>query len=144
MTRFFLLILVLCLFWAASAWAAAPVDIENQQAVLRVLDKTNARVSEITLEVGKPFLYEKLTLLARACRTAAPDEEPEAAVFLEVTEAAAESAVDHAKPALFTGWMFASSPSLSALEHPVYDLWLKECKNPVTNSVSDGSSPKAN
>ena len=69
-----------------------------------------------------------LRLTARACLTTPPTEPPESAVFLEIQRRRPR----HARPRpQFTGWMFASSPSLSALEHPVYDVWLIECAEPL-------------
>lgn len=107
-------------------------------AVLRMLDKGTARVQQTDVPVGKPVYFGTLQILVRACQQTPPEEMPEAAAFLEISEL---------KPGeqgamLFHGWMFASNPSLSALEHPIYDVWVTDCKNSSTSaSRPDVSSP---
>ena len=116
-------------------------------AVLRGLDKITARAETLRLPMGEPVTYGTLRLTARACLTTPPTETPESAVFLEIEEVEPGRA---AEPR-FTGWMFASSPSLSALEHPVYDVWLVECAEPLEPEPLpppplpplDGSEPPA-
>ena len=96
-------------------------------AVLQALDKITARTTTLRLPMGEEVAYGTLRLTARACLTTPPTEPPESAVFLEIK--VADPGTEIERP--FTGWMFASSPSLSALEHPVYDVWLIECAEPL-------------
>lgn len=96
-------------------------------AVLQALDKITARTTELRLPIGEEVAFGTLRLTARACLTTPPTEPPESAVFLEIAVADPEGG---RKPA-FTGWMFASSPSLSALEHPVYEVWPIACAEPL-------------
>nr|WP_158048011.1 DUF2155 domain-containing protein [Skermanella pratensis] len=99
--------------------------MENMpHAVLQGLDKVTARVVTIEVPVGQPVEFGSLRITAQTCRKASPVEPPESAAFLEVVE----ERPDEATEALFSGWMFASSPALSALEHPVYDVWVIDCK----------------
>ena len=93
-------------------------------AVLQGLDKVTARISTILAPVDKPVRFGSLEITARYCRSRPPEEPPETTVFLEIRDIKPD--VPPAK--LFTGWMFASSPALSALEHPVYDVWVIDCK----------------
>jgi|tagenome__1003787_1003787.scaffolds.fasta_scaffold20457261_2 hypothetical protein len=93
-------------------------------AVLQGLDKVTARVVTLDVPVGNTVAFGSLRITARTCRKASPVEPPESAAFLEVQEARPDEATE----ALFSGWMFASSPALSALEHPVYDVWVIDCK----------------
>jgi hypothetical protein len=93
-------------------------------AVLQALDKVTGRVRVIEAPLGAPVRFEALEITARACRKRPPEETPETAAFLEI---------DDARPGqptrrVFTGWMFASSPAVSALEHPVYDVWVIDCR----------------
>ena len=68
----------------------------------------------------------------RACDKRPPEETPESASFLEIYEQReGQSPVQ-----IFAGWMFASSPGLNALEHPVYDVWVLDCKNKLENPVN--------
>lgn len=101
--------------------AAAPKDLV---AVLRGVDKISARVTDIQAPLNKPLRYGSLEILARTCTKRPPEETPEVTAFLEIADVKA----DGSKAPLFSGWMFASSPALSALEHPVYDVWVIDCK----------------
>ena len=109
------------LIWGARPAAAIPMDT----VLLQGLDKITARVSTIKVPVGQTVTFGALQITARACDKHPPEETPEAAAFLEVVEVKPDE-----KPVLrFSGWMFASSPALSALEHPVYDLVVLDCLN---------------
>lgn len=121
------LALVLALL-AASGVARADGPVRpHLVAMLQGLDKITARTTALRLPMGEEVAYGTLRITARACLTTPPTEPPESAVFLEikVADPGAETRVP------FTGWMFASSPSLSALEHPVYDVWLVRCDEPL-------------
>jgi hypothetical protein len=110
----------------SSPAAAIPMDT----VLLQGLDKITARVSEIKVPVGGSVTFGALQITARACDKHPPEEAPEAAAFLEVVEVKPDE-----KPVQrFSGWMFASSPALSAMEHPVYDLIVLDCVN------ADGST----
>jgi hypothetical protein len=117
---------VLTLLSTGAAIADSPVR-PHLVAVLQGLDKITARTATLRLPMGEPVTYGTLRLTARACLTTPPTEPPESAVFLEIQEVDPGAATESP----FTGWMFASSPSLSALEHPVYDVWLIECAEPL-------------
>jgi len=109
----------------ALAWATPAAAIPMDTVLLQGLDKITARVSQIKVPVGGTVTFGALQITARACDKHPPEETPEAAAFLEVLEVRPDE-----KPVLrFSGWMFASSPALSALEHPVYDLIVLDCVN---------------
>ncbi len=93
-------------------------------AILQGLDKTTARVSTIEAPLDQPARFGTLQIVARACHKKPPTETPESAAFLEIVDIRPDS------PAIpvFTGWMFASSPAVSAMEHPVYDVWVVDCR----------------
>lgn len=104
-------------------------------AVLRTLDKVTARIATTTVGVGESFVLGTLDVTVRACDKRPPEETPESAAFLEIVERQPnEPAVSR-----FGGWMFASSPALNALEHPVYDVWVIDCVNEQTTEA--GTSP---
>lgn len=96
-------------------------------AVLQALDKITARTSQLRLPIGEEVAFGTLRITARACLTTPPTEPPESAVFLEIAVVEPE----RERKVAFTGWMFASSPSLSALEHPVYEVWPIACAEPL-------------
>jgi len=97
-------------------------------AVLRTLDKVTARVATIEVPVGEATTVGSLAITVRACDKRPPEETPESAAFLEIVE----NRPNEAPQPRFTGWMFASSPALNALEHPVYDVWVIDCVNEAT------------
>jgi hypothetical protein len=99
---------------------AVPGDI----AVLQGLDKITARISTFEAPLNEPVRFGSLEIIARACDKKPPEETPESTAFLEIVDVRPDSpAVE-----VFTGWMFASSPAISAVEHPVYDVWVVDCK----------------
>ena len=125
---FFLFVLAVAL--------ARPVAAEPYQTVvLQGLDKVTARVSTFEVPLGEMVRFGTLDIMARACDKRPPEEPPESAAFLDVWEVRpGEAAVS-----VFRGWMFASSPALSALEHAVYDVWAVDCKNKLAQP--DPSQP---
>lgn len=124
------LVAVAC-FGAAPAWTI-PAD----NVVLRAMDKITARVSTITVPVGDTVAFGSLQITARACDKRPPEETPEASAYLDVIE---EKPGESPQPR-FNGWMFASSPALSALEHPVYDIWVLDCSDNAA-ATQDQSAP---
>jgi hypothetical protein len=117
---------ILCLL-SVSAGAVVPT-IEKPVAVLRALDKITARVQELNVPLNQTLSFGTLSILVRTCRVTQPEEQPEAAAYIEVSEIKpGEKSAD-----IFHGWMFASSPALSAMEHPVYDIWVTGCKDSAT------------
>jgi hypothetical protein len=105
--------------------AVAAETISEPVALLQGLDKITARVSKFEAAVGAPVHFGTLSIRVRDCEKNPPEEAPESAAFLEIDEMRPG---DDTARRLFSGWMFASSPALSALEHPVYDVNLLDCK----------------
>jgi len=102
--------------------------------VLRGLDKITAHISTFDAPIGQTVKFGALQITARSCDKRPPEEPPESAAFLEIVEARA----GEAPQPLFSGWMFASSPAVSALENPIYDLWVLDCKNEANASGATG------
>ncbi len=132
--------LLFAAFVAASfaALASAPAAADPfEVAVLGTMDKVTARVSTIEAPVGRVVRFGTLEIIARTCDKRPPEETPESAAFLDIWEVRpGEAAVS-----LFRGWMFRSSPALSAMEHPVYDVWVVDCRN--TGASAESRSPSA-
>ncbi len=116
--------------------ASIPGDI----VLLRGLDRITARVTDMEIALGETRRFGRLAILPRICYTRPPEEPPETSAFLEITEL--RPGESQPTP-LFTGWMFASSPALSAMEHAVYDVWVIACKTaePEAPSEKDEKSP---
>lgn len=114
---------------ASPALPAAPpqisgADLSFDTAVLQGLDKVTARVVTVEAPVGAPVHVGALEIIVRACKKRRPEDQPESAAFLDIWELRK----DQPAAALFRGWMFASSPALSAMEHPVFDIWVLDCR----------------
>ena len=110
---------------------AVAETIAEPVALLQGLDKITARVSKFDAPVDSAVRFGTLSIRVRDCEKSPPEETPESAAFLEIDELRP----GEARVRLFSGWMFASSPALSALEHPVYDVNLLDCRKP------SGSAP---
>ena len=122
---------------AALIAAAAPAQaIQMNEAVLQGLDKITARISTIKVGVGETVNFGSLQITVSACDKHPPEETPESAAFIQVVEQKpGEQPVTR-----FSGWMFASSPALSAMEHPVYDLWVLDCDTKEGTAPQEGGS----
>jgi hypothetical protein len=126
---------------SATAHAQGPV-LEYRVAVLQGLDKVTARVSTVRAPLEQPTQFGTLEVVAHACRETPPTEPPESAAFLEIRELPPASDLDGAPVDLFSGWMFASSPAVSALEHPVYDIWVIDCAEPIAPTEGSQGVPE--
>ena len=111
----------------AGALPAHASKIPNSFAVFAALDKVTGRVSPLELKMGQTVTFGALRVTARACYTSPPTEAPETAAFIEVDELL----LDGTAKRIFTGWTFAESPGLHAVEHPTFDVWLTTCKMPA-------------
>jgi hypothetical protein len=98
--------------------------IEGNTVVLQGLDKVTARVWTFDAPVDATVRFGTLEIRPRFCNRTPPEEPPEVKAFVEILEARD----GETRNTLFSGWMFASSPALNALEHPVYDVWVLGCK----------------
>lgn len=115
--------------------AATAVAPAAMVAVLQGLDKTTARVSTVEAPLGRAIRFGTLVITARACVKQPPEEPPDTVAFLEIDEARPEGAQSTDVQHVFSGWMFAQSPSLSTLEHPVYDVTVLDCKTETGSSA---------
>lgn len=109
--------------------------IPNNQAVLSGLDKITGRIISFDVAIGETVQFGALQVTPRVCYTRPPTETPSTDSFLEVDEITLQGEIKR----LFTGWMFAASPGLHAIEHPIYDIWLADCKGPQTPAVADAT-----
>jgi hypothetical protein len=115
----------LCLGVAVLAAAPAGADkIKNPTAVFSGLDKITGRIVTFEVAVDETVQFGALQLTPRVCYSRPPTEPAKTTAFLEVDEVT----LDNKYRRIFTGWMFASSPGLHAIEHPIYDVWLLDCK----------------
>ncbi|MBI1264685.1 MAG: DUF2155 domain-containing protein [Alphaproteobacteria bacterium] len=99
-------------------------------AVLRGLDKVTARTRDFEAPVGEAVQFGALSITVQYCRKRPPEEPPEVFAFLQVNDRRTDGfGEEDDGEQIFSGWMFASSPGLNALEHPVYDVWVIDCRS---------------
>lgn len=151
--------------FAASLFAASPAAAQStvepddfvprQVAVLGALDKITARERELTIPVGTSDRFYGLVVMVRTCQQTTVSTTPQNAAFLQITDESSYGQAGAAKasaqgegegeeapadaetpPHLFSGWMFSASPSLSGMEHPVYDIVLKGCHAQAPQTAS--------
>ena len=114
--------------------------IANKNALFSGLDKITGRVINFDSAIGETVQFGALQVTVRACYTRPPTETANTDAFVEVDEVTLQGEVRR----IFTGWMFAASPGLHGVEHPIYDVWLTDCKSPVqTAAVPDPTPPPA-
>ena len=124
----------LALLMPLPAFAEGRQMEDTPTVVLRTVDKLSARTHTFDIPVDKTVKFgNSLFIKVRACRRASPLDKPESAAFLQVWE---RKPSEDSSNWIFSGWMFASNPSLSAMDHPVYDVWVIECKNASTSAKS--------
>ena len=124
------------LCWLAAPWfiTASNAIAQTQQTspnwqagtgvVLQTLDKITARIESLELVVDQPARFGTLDITLRHCAYRPPEEPPEHAAFLEIRDL---GYVNADPEIVFSGWMFASSPAVSGLEHAVYDVSVTAC-----------------
>ena len=106
--------------------------IEGETARLQALDKITARISTLKVPIDTPILFGTLSVTVRRCAYHPPEEPPEDVAFLQIVDNGYDSTASPRE--VFGGWMFSSSPAVSAMEHPVYDITLLSCKPDALDS----------
>lgn len=111
--------------------------IKNPTAVFSGLDKITGRIVTFEVAVDETVQFGSLQLTPRVCYSRPETEAPKTTSYIEVGEVDAANQLTD----VFDGWVFASSPGLSAIDHPVYDIWLTQCKGGTEIIKSDDEEP---
>ncbi|UCI33712.1 DUF2155 domain-containing protein [Mesorhizobium sp. B4-1-4] len=133
--------------FAASAAPAAPAPappagsdrITNPVAEFAGIDKITGRIITFDVYINETVQFGALQVTPRVCYSRPQNEEPKTDSFVEVDEITLDRKIRR----IFTGWMFAESPGLNAVEHAVYDVWLKECKQKSDVPAPDATKADA-
>jgi hypothetical protein len=110
-----------------------PQRIANPTAVFSGLDKITGRITSFDVAINETVQFGALQVTPRVCYSRPPTETPQTDSFVEVDEVTLQGAIKR----IFTGWMFAASPGLHAVEHPIYDVWLTDCKGGKNPAVAE-------
>jgi hypothetical protein len=105
--------------------------ITNPTAVFAGLDKITGRTISFDVAINETVQFGALQVTPRVCYTRPPTETPNTDVFAEVEEVTLQGEIRR----IFAGWMFAASPGLHGVEHPIYDVWLTDCKGGAQTAV---------
>jgi hypothetical protein len=117
-------------FAALILFSAAVSPAYAQRAVIRGLDKITGHARDYTLSIGRPARIGTLEVVARACYKSNPEETPEVRIFVDVFDhPPAREGEESERRDVFHGWLYASSPSISAVDHPTYDIWAIDCRS---------------
>ena len=114
--------------------------IVNPTAVFSGLDKITGRITSFEVAINETVQFGALQVTPRVCYTRPPTETQNTDAFVQVDEITLQGEVKR----IFSGWMFAASPGLHGVEHPIYDVWLTECKGaapPVTQAQAPAPTP---
>jgi hypothetical protein len=113
-----------------------PQRIANPQAVFNGLDKITGRIISFDVAINETVQFGALQVTPRVCYSRPPTETPNTDSFVEVEEVTLQGEIKR----IFDGWMFAASPGLHAVDHPVYDVWLTDCKGGQGPAVAEAPS----
>jgi len=113
--------------------------ITNPSAVFAGLDKITGRIISFDVAINETVRFGALEVTPRACYTRPSTEAANIDGFVEVDELTLQGELRR----IFTGWMFAASPGLSAVEHPIYDIWLTDCKGGKDPTVAEAPAAAA-
>ena len=123
----FACLLVILSLTAVPGAAQAQNWLASDQAFLQTLDKITARIDTVEVSLNQPVRFGTLEIELKHCAFRPPEEPPEAAAFIEIRDVGFAGQESEDRIIVFSGWMFASSPAVSSLEHPVYDVTLLAC-----------------
>jgi hypothetical protein len=121
------------------AGAVLAEPIKNEMAVFAALDKVTGRIQHLEIPIDQTVEFGALRVTPRICNSRPLTEKPDTASFVEVDEVK----LTGEQQRIFTGWMFAESPGLHAVEHPVFDVWLTKCKGPIGVPAESAESEEA-
>ena len=95
----------------------------NSLTILGALNKVSGKISKIKIEDNKETYFGTLKIIVKTCNKSLPEDPPENSAFIQIWN----QKLDKEEIKIFSGWMFSSSPSISALDHAVYDVWVIDC-----------------
>lgn len=116
--------IIISIFFYFFSFNLYSANTDGYAVTLGALDKITAKFSEFDINVGESLKFGSLNIKIYECQKRPPEEIPENFILLEINDE-----ININNPiTVFSGWMLSSSPSLSPLEHPTYDIWAKDCK----------------
>lgn len=130
-----MLLAAVAMFGVVFASSGIAARVENRVAVFSGIDKITGRIKSFDVYIDETVQFGQLQITPRVCYSRGASEQPKTSTFVQVDEITLDSRIRR----IFSGWMFAESPGLNAIEHPVNDIWLIGCKQ-----TSDETPPPRN
>ena len=100
--------------------------INLKTVALSILNKVTARVDDVKIPIKENYIYEDLRIYPIHCSVSDPSQKSETSVYLKIYNDE-DSKIDIASRMIFSGWMLKTLPSISSMEHPLYDIWVNDC-----------------
>jgi hypothetical protein len=116
---------------------ASAETIANPVAAFSGLDKITGRITKFDVYINETVQFGALQITPRVCYTRPPTETQRTSVFIEVDQVSLKGQISR----IFTGWMFADSPALNAIDHAVYDIWLDDCRQSTDVPPPEAEAP---
>ena len=98
-------------------------NISDSTTILGALNKVSGKISKIKIEDNNETYFGTLKIIVKTCKESLPEDPPENSAFIQIWD----KKIDQEEKKIFSGWMFSSSPSISAVDHAVYDVWVIDC-----------------
>ncbi|MEG8099281.1 DUF2155 domain-containing protein [Candidatus Liberibacter brunswickensis] len=128
--------LLTILFISSNANIANSARFANKIAEFAGMDKITGRILTFDVEVNKSVQFGYLTIKPMVCYSRDDNDSQRVDAFVSINE----SLADHTVRSIFSGWMFADSPAMNAIDHSIYDVWLIRCKDPIITNDSNSKS----
>ncbi|MBL0849220.1 MAG: DUF2155 domain-containing protein [Candidatus Liberibacter ctenarytainae] len=123
-------ILLTSFLFANSATIVCSARFENRIAEFTGLDKITGRILTFDVKINQSIQFGSLRIVPKVCYSRDDRDVQRVDAFTEISE----TTLDHVVRIIFSGWMFNDSPAMNAVDHPIYDVWLKQCKDPIKNT----------
>ncbi len=121
----FLILIILCILGFQSFPAQTEINLVNKNTDIKILDKISSKNELVNLYNGVEIIYKDLAIKSMKCTNSEFDDNLEIKAYIQVRDLTKK---DNDKVYVFNGWMFSSSPSIAPFDHPVYDIWLVNCR----------------
>ena len=121
----FLISIIASIFIFKISYAQSENDMIGSKTDIKILDKISSKNELVNLINGEELIYKDLEIKSMKCTNSEFDDNPEIKAYIQVRDLTKN---DNDKVYVFNGWMFSSSPSIAPFDHPVYDIWLADCR----------------
>ena len=116
--------LIIFVYFSLFSFAFSQSNLEGSYTDIKILDKISSKNTLLKLKNGDLVSFKDLSIKSLKCKNSEFDDNPEITAYMQVTDL---NNLNNDEVFVFNGWMFSSSPSITPIDHPVYDIWLVKC-----------------